>query len=229
MSNPQQNKLTMYEAVAKVLEENKSSWQPIQILEEMVTEFTETLRDLRNKGVKRATKTTGVTLDKGEKKKVMAKKATQLAGAAFAYATKTNNKDLRAKFNYPLSTFSKIDDNNALNLALSIAEEAKKIQAQLVNYGVIPEEVNELKKLCMEFKNAIGEKANVKSGQVAATESLTDLFKKADALLKEQLDKLLLRLEDDEPEFYRTYLNARAIKSLGSRSAKKEGESGEGS
>jgi hypothetical protein len=223
MNNSQQNKLTMYETVAKVLDENKLNWQNLKALQESVTAFNDLLNELRNKGIQRAKKTSGITHDKSEKKKLMAKKAAQLAGSAFAYATKIKNKDLQAKFNYSASAFNRIDDNNAINLALSIVEEAEKIQSSLSDYGVTLAEIAELKTLSNEFKNSIGEKASVKSGQVAATGSLSELFKEADSLLKNQIDKLLLRLEDSESEFYRTYQNARIIKDLGSRSTKKDG------
>lgn len=222
MNNSQQNKLSMYESVAKVLDENKSVWQSLKALNEAVQEFTALLDNLRDKGVQRVKNTTGVTLGKNSKKELMAKKAAQLAASAYAYAEKLNDKVLQAKFGYSVSDIKRSDDNNAISLTFAIAEEAEKIQDQLADYGVMPNEVEELKSFCNDFKNSIGEKANVKSGRVAATESLQELFKTADSLLKNQMDKLLLRFQDQSPEFYLTYQNARVIRDLGGRSRKKE-------
>lgn len=227
MNNSQQNKLSMYESAAKILDENKSIWQNLKALAEAVQEFTALLDALRNKGVQRAKNTTGVTQGKNAKKEQMAKKAAQLAASAFAYAEKLNDKVLQAKFNYSITDIKKTDDNNAISLTFAITEEAEKIQDKLADYGVQPEEISEVKSLGTEFKNFIGEKANVKSGRVAATGSLSDLFKAADNLLKNQIDKLLMRLKDQNPEFYRTYQNARAIRDLGGRTRKKEEESSE--
>lgn len=218
MTTKQTNKLNMYEAVAKVIDDNRSAWQDLSVLIDVFTELSNLLTELRNVGTQRAKKTTGVTQNKSEKKELMAKKATALASSAYAYAERNKNRDLQSKFDYTFSTLFRLDDNNAINQVQAIIEEAEKIAAQLAPFGVKPEEITELKTIVESFTTSIGEKSNVKSGRVSATKSLATLFKETDALLKNQMDKLVFRLADSQATFYQTYQNARAIKDLGSRS-----------
>lgn len=224
MNNKQQNKITMFEAVANVMKENQARWQKIKALEEAYGEFTELMVELRNKGTQRSKDTTGVTLNKKQKKELMAKKASLLAGSAYAYAGKIKNIELQRKFDYNFSFLKKADDNNAFSLVKAITEEAGKLMPQLIDYGVEEGEIEEVIKLAEDFKNHIGEKAHIKSGRVAATLTLGELFDEISLLLSEQIDLLMRRFEDKEPEFYRTYQNARTI---GGRSGNEQG--GEGS
>jgi hypothetical protein len=54
------------------------------------------------------------------------------------------------------------------------------------------------------------------------------LFQKADRLLKKRLDKMMVRYQTTDPDFYKSYLNARIIVDYGIRHEKKEeGEEGE--
>jgi hypothetical protein len=218
MTTKQTNKLNMYEAVAKVMNENKTLWQDLTILTEVFAELNTLLSELRNVGSQRAKKTTGVTQNKSNKKEAMVKKATNLASSAYAYAERVKNRDLQSKFDYTYSVLFRSDDNNAINQVQAIVEEAEKIVNDLAPFGVKPEEITELKTLVESFTASIGEKSNVKSGRVSATKSLATLFKETDTLLKNQMDKLVLRLADSQATFYQTYQNARAIKDLGSRS-----------
>lgn len=225
MNTQQTNKLNMYKAVATVLEENRSKWVSLPIVEEIFKEFNALLDELRTLGAQQVKKTTGVTQSKAGKKDAMAKKAADLAASAYAYAIRQQKPELQSKFDYASSEIRSVDDNNAIHIAQSIVEEAEPLLAELAAFGVSAEEISELKMLIEDFADSIGEKSSVKSGRVSTTKSLNTLFKEVDTLLKKQLDKLLSRLAESQPEFYQTYKNARVILDLGTRSKKpKEGE-----
>lgn len=60
------------------------------------------------------------------------------------------------------------------------------------------------------------------SERKAAHEKLAKLFAQTDALLKNQLDRLMVRFRETEPELYATYQNARRIIPYGVRHEKKK-------
>ena len=54
-----------------------------------------------------------------------------------------------------------------------------------------------------------------------ATKRLKELFKHADKTLKHELDGLMLRYKESNPDFYDEYINARIIIDLGVKNKKK--------
>lgn len=224
MNKNQKNKSNMYEAVLKVLQSHSSSWQAIKALVEAVKEFEGLVAAIRHVGTQGEKDTTGVTRSKNEKKDLMVMKTSDLAAAAFAYANKHKLPELINTFNYSPSFLESADDNSAINISLAIAEEAEKISKALEDYGVSAEEIAEVKTLALVFRDSIGEKSNIKSSSVTITKNLATLFRESDSLLKTQLDKMVNRLHQKEPDFVNTYNNARIIRDLGERGKKEEGK-----
>jgi len=58
------------------------------------------------------------------------------------------------------------------------------------------------------------------SERKAANEKLKIVFLQVDALLKKQLDRIVVRYRTNEPEFYQIYQNARHIVNYGVRHKK---------
>jgi hypothetical protein len=68
MTTKQTNKLNMYEAVAKVMDDNRPLWQGLTVLTDVFKELNDLLIELRGVGMQRAKKTTGITENKSKKK-----------------------------------------------------------------------------------------------------------------------------------------------------------------
>lgn len=61
------------------------------------------------------------------------------------------------------------------------------------------------------FKEAIPQKRVATSTSKVSTENIGDVINSLHTLLKEELDALMLLLEEDQPDFYKAYKNARII------------------
>lgn len=88
---------------------------------------------------------------------------------------------------------------------------------QLVSRGTSAESLAGLRSKIDSFDKAVGMQGTGLAKQVGATESLPDLFKKADEILHEELNGLVENLRDDYPDFYAQYNAAKEIKDLGTR------------
>lgn len=68
-----------------------------------------------------------------------------------------------------------------------------------------------MQRLETEFRAAIPRKRMADNVSKVSTQNIANLFDTADQLLKEELDLLMLPFEFTQPDFYRTYKNARMI------------------
>jgi len=62
-----------------------------------------------------------------------------------------------------------------------------------------------------DFKALIGQPRHIRNQAYAAMTVLEELIDTTNALLKEKLDKLMIRFSVTDPEFYDVYLRARTI------------------
>lgn len=215
MTIPQNNKLTMYEAVLETLNANTGLWKGNTVLTEAVTELASIIPQIRKAGATRATSAKGVTQAKLDKKQEMAERASKLAGLTSAYAAKNKNTALQAALDFSRSDLYQAKDNLAIDRCTAIHDQVCAVVAELKPYGITATELDALQSAVTSFRTLIGQKGQQQSGKRANTQTLETLFKQADNLLRTQLDKLMLRYTDTNRAFYDAYLSARLIKNIG--------------
>jgi hypothetical protein len=221
MNNTQTNKLNSHEATDKVLVKYHDTWTALPAFSASVEAFRSVVAQIRGVGADRATSTTGLTQTKADKKRLMAELALTLAGSGFAYANKQKDKTLQAMFKNSFSEPSGRSDNKSLDRCQAIHNQLVKLLPSLGDFQITNADVEELHVAIQAFKDAIGEKGSTKGTNVANTRRLSLLFSEADNLLKNELDKLMLRFRKSNPEFYNAYANARSVVDLGGGKAKK--------
>lgn len=85
------------------------------------------------------------------------------------------------------------------------------ILPELAKYLITTEKVTDLTTSLTNFKEAIPQKRVATSTTKVSTENIGDVINSLHTLLKEELDALMLLLEEDQPDFYKAYKNARLI------------------
>lgn len=215
MNIPQNNKLTMYELVLEIVNANAGIWKNTTVVSEAVSELAAVVPQIRKAGAIKATSVKGATQAKADKKMEMAKRAGKLSGLTSAYAVKNKNVTLQAALDYSYSELYQAKDNLAIDRCTAIHDQVKTVLTELKPYGIVAADLEALLAAITSFRALIGQKGQQQSGQKATTQSLENLFKQADALLKTQLDKLMLRYKDSHREFYDAYLASRLIRNMG--------------
>lgn len=221
MNTNEINKLNSHESTDKVLDKYYPVWSPVLAISETVTGFKGLVSQIRSMGAERAIVTTGLTQTKAEKREQMIDLALIWAGSGFAYATKQKDQTLKAVFNYSFSDLTGGADNTVLDRCQAIHNQLVKLLPVMADYQLTQTDLDEFLDAIREFKDAIGEKGSSKGTKVANTRQLKQLFREADDLLKNQLDKLVLRFKKTNPEFYNSYTNARKVVDLGGGKVKK--------
>ena len=102
-------------------------------------------------------------------------------------------------------------DAETLQIAGVISTELLNHRANLAGYMVTEEHLADLQQHIEKFRKAMEIKGGVKSRRVADNKRLVRLFKSTDDLLYRKMDRLMIRLKTDYPDFFNAYQNARKI------------------
>lgn len=162
----------------------------------------------------------GITALKAVQQELVISHTYELSSALYAMAIKKNDAVLAVKVNFTETDLLKKCDDNLVTICLTVAEIAKKHLAELTAYQVSEEELMVLKEEIRQFADNLPSGRISVSEQKAANEKLKDLFVQVDALLKKQLDRIMVRYRKSQPEFYTIYQNIRRIVNYGIRHEK---------
>jgi hypothetical protein len=153
--------------------------------------------------------TKGITLQKEKLKDDVENLVLEVAGAIHAYAAERDNFELMKKTDFNSSIG--LVQSELLSASERVQSEAEKIVAELADYGVTAIEVQQLKSLTDQLSKDMTKPKEARIDRSGATANIDDTFRSADALLKNQLDKLALKFRKTAQDFYRAYKSARNI------------------
>jgi len=138
----------------------------------------------------------------------------------YAMAIKKNDAILAAKVDFTETDLLKMRDDNLVTTCRNILEFASEHLAGLIAYEVTSDELIVLKEEINRFAENLTTGRVSVSERKAANEKLKIVFLQVDALLKKQLDRIMVRYRKTEPDFYATYQNLRRIVNYGVRHEK---------
>lgn len=164
--------------------------------------------------------TQGITQQKDKLKADVERLVLEVAGAIHAYAAERDNFELMKKSD--INSSIGVVQSELLSTSERIRVEAEKIVADLADYGVSSEEVQQLKSLTDQLNKDITRPKEARIDRSGATANIDDTFRSADALLKNQLDKLAIKFRNTSQDFYRAYKSARNIEDRKGRSLNDE-------
>ncbi len=167
-------------------------------------------------------KTKGVAKDKSVLKIELASVAFRISSAIFAFAEKTKNNTLQKSVDYAESDLQRIKDGLMAATIQNIYDAANTNLAALAGYGVKAADLTELQTAMSKYSGAVPEPRKAVSKKAAKTINLTEQFKKGDAILKKQMDKLAVPFKKSNKTFYDEYQSVRKIITPASKAKKKE-------
>jgi len=166
--------------------------------------------------------TKGVTLNKEQMRDAIIDAAMFIAGAVHSYASDTNNSELKVKVYVNRSDFKNCSFEECIKKCDIITNEATAVIDQLVDHGVVQEDLDGFITLVNDFKIVITKPREVIVEKSSVTEDIAGLFSTGDKILKETTDKLINKFKLSDPSFFQEYWNARIIESSGHHSAKND-------
>lgn len=212
-----ENKNKMFNAVNEVINRNKPIWQDIAAMVNITDEFSDKLSEIDNLRQQTEGDTTGGTREKEQLEGALVDKNYEISSALFAMSIRNNNAVLKEKVDYTESELQQARDGELVATGETISALARENLEPLGEYGVDEAAVTELEELTAQFKAAVPAPRATIAERKAANEKLKKLFTETQAVLENQLDRLMVRFKNSNPDFYSAYMNARVIVDYGIR------------
>jgi hypothetical protein len=214
------NKLVMYQAVQSHLNANTSVWTSVPAMVETINDFESLLAEIETYRQLTQGNNKGITMQKAAQQALAIAHTYELSSVLYALATKKKDEILAAKVDFTETDLLKKRDGNLVTTCQNIVEIATEHLNELIAYQVTADELMALKEEIKSFADNLTTGRVSVSERKAANEKLKALFVQVDALLKKQLDHIVVRYRTTEPNFYTIYQNSRRIVNYGVRHQK---------
>jgi len=219
MTDPQENKLSMYRAVITVLDNNAAEYAGVTALVTQVGNLHSSVDLIGQLAQTQTANITGVTLDKAMLQGQMVDMALRVAGALKAFASTGNNATLLQQADINKSTFTRARDDLRDDIAQQIHALANTNIAALAPFGITAATLSALQTRIDAYIAAIGSPRVARVKIKTATELLETEFARTDMILNDRIDGLIEQFKDSGTNFYADYKNARRIVNTGGPSA----------
>jgi hypothetical protein len=217
MTTRQENKLSMYLAVKKILNDYNAIWVVIPGFASVVTMFFAKITLIQNTETRQSRTVKGVSTNKKNKKKTLIEKALVVAGAIMSVAQDTGDSELFELVNFSESELSHLPDALLLDRVALIIATGNTHAAAILPKGVTALMLGDLQALLTEYETVVVSPRDLIVDKKTATAQLVLLFLQTDALLKDNLDRLMMLFKSSEQEFFMKYFNGRIIIDLGTQ------------
>jgi len=205
MKDHLEDKLNMILATEQVMNDNSGLWNGIGAMVTAVSRLGSKRAEIQGVRGMQEQDLRGIPIDKEEKKGDAIEAALVVIGGLKAFARATGNNSLLKKIDYTRAPMGKARDT-----ILLVRDEANATIGLLVPYNVTATEVNVLSAAIGAYEVMIPKPRVAVNIRKNATEALDRLFREVDEPLK-IMDGLMETLQQTQPDFFKTYKNARII------------------
>jgi hypothetical protein len=205
-------KLNMYRAVESHCDSNTGVISATPAFQNAFTVFKTKIATIDTTGQQKNTPLKGITVDKENLKQTLCQRASDVANIVYAFAAATSNSALKEEVNFPISKLARMKDTELAQICRQIHDKAfaNKVPLQL-NYGLTPQMLTDLQAAIDAYAAATPKPRTAMSQRKTLNASLRQLFKEADEVLLDQMDRLVVTFRESNPDFVTTYENARII------------------
>lgn len=211
MNKVQTNQFRMFTNTRATLDANSLLWNGIPVMITSKNELDEVYQRIEEVNEKTVVKSKAVTANKALVLTNLIKKVLVLSGALQAYAAFTDNTVLAGKIKLVKSDITKIRETDVEAVIAPVLKEALKEIDNLIDYGISEALITEADTSLDDYKVLIGQPRTIRNQAFAAMILLDELFDAANVIVKNKLDKLMIRFKFTHTEFYSEYERARTI------------------
>lgn len=223
MDARQEAKLSMYNAVLTHIEANTTITATVPAFATVATSLRTVYNNIITAAQQEAEAIAGVTMDKAETRNLLCTEAANIAAAVYAYATSQGDNELKEQVNLSFTKLQKTKDELLVPTCNIIHQKATLSLASLTAYGITSTKLSDFQDLIDEYAAQIPGPRNAVSVRAAARTAISNHFKQADQILKQQMDKLALQFQAANPEFYNAFKNNRIIIDAGTSNTMAKG------
>jgi hypothetical protein len=225
MNKAQENKLKMYLAVQKYLENNADKTNTLPNYAETFAQYKNLIQEIQNNKTNQEVNKVGLAKNKNNLKATLAQATYLMSNKVKAFATFNNQTVLLHQVSYSKSELQTSADNTLIDKAKIVLEKVIENLVALNDYKVSQEQVNQLQESLNSFTATVSDPRLGTITKKGVTTDLRDAFDTINALLKDKLDALINLLEEEETTFFKGYKNVRMIVDLKSKvKSREEGE-----
>ncbi|WP_299584275.1 hypothetical protein [uncultured Sunxiuqinia sp.] len=212
MNGNQINRKEMQNAVRDYLDAHVTKWSTIAKIGEFKNEF-----DLLNDQIdqtQQAQQAAQVFVGKNKKivKSTIAQKADILNDVLETFGMLSGDTELEKNMGESYSDLQNMRNLDFIPKINTIISEAEKHLTVLqADYGVTPEQIEDLKADMDQFLELNGQPRAYRIASVRATKDLEQLFSEINLVLTEKLDRVMKIFKRRDPNFYNGYRAARVV------------------
>lgn len=207
----------MYLGEKKILTDYNATWVAIPGFANVVTTFISKITLIQATENRQQRTTKGVTTNKKNKKLLLIDKALVVAGGILSVAQDTNDSELFELVNFTASELEHIGDTLLLDRVTLILDTGNTHAAAILPKGITAVILGELQTMLTEYETVVVSPRDLIVDKKTATAQLKVMFLDTDALLKDNLDRLMMQFKTSNNEFFRKYFNGREIIDLGTQ------------
>jgi hypothetical protein len=211
MKRDQINRIGMGNTVSTYTEKNKSTWAGNKAIAAALADLNTVLAAIAAAAGKQQTPISGVVEEKEMVRHDLEEKILEIAAQLSALADVVGDVNLGAQVEFTLSGLDKLSDDQLEAVGKRVSAAATAKLTQLADYDVTQEDITELDSLITRFNSVKNAPRISIAGRAGETATLPRLIADMTSLLRNRLDKLMLKYRKSNPEFYAGYLTARVI------------------
>ena len=222
MNDKQRAKLSMLQATLGVLTDHADLYTTNKSLTAARLQLVDLVADLA------PTATTQQAIGKPQKpgaikkatRELLAQRAAEMAAALLAYADETDNISLHTDADYTEKQLLRATDNDLARITKNIHDQAQTHLTALQEQGVTPQELTELAAALTTFQQEQASPRTIVADTKAQNSTLATDLRQAVALLRNRIDKYLVRYQRPQPAFHTAYESARKVINTAARKSK---------
>ncbi|SFF47880.1 hypothetical protein [Sunxiuqinia elliptica] len=210
--NQDQNKhMRMYLATQTVLDNYTMRWNTIPVMVTVKNELDELIQRIEQKNEETDAASLGTTAQKETTRQTLTEKAVTVSGILQAFAAFNDDLPLAEKVKLTKSDLLTCRETDVESLVRPVIDLARKRLGDLADFMLTEDMLVETETSLDSFKALIGQPRTIRNQAFAAINMLEELMDQTDALLKQKLDKLMIRFEFSDSVFFEEYTRARVI------------------
>ncbi len=211
MNKVQTNQFRMFLNTQGTMDANTTLWNVIPILLSAKNGYDELIQRIMVQNEKTNPNSKAVTESKENTLDQLITKVVGLSGSLQAFAAFNDDTVLQGKIKITKSDIKNARETEIEGMINPIISAARENLIDLTDFAVTEEMIIEVETSLDDFKVMIGQPRTIRNQAFAAMTAMDELFDEINKLVKSKLDKLMIRFEATDTEFYSEYKRARTI------------------
>ena len=215
MNDKQENILSKWYALLKVLDDNATLYSSVAALITAKTDLKTIATSVQSYRQGQETDNRGIAQSKAGTKTSLINATLKVSSGIVAYASSIGDKTLKQKTNYTESDLKKTRDTILWDKCKLIYDTATPIATQLTGFFVTAADLTALNTALTNFMTSIPQPRTATAVKKNSTTNLAKLFADGEKIIKDRIDGMMLPFRQTKPDFYNAYITAKKTVNLG--------------